>query len=95
MKYRNGMSKWIFRQLRYMYIPHAFVKRSKMDYFAPIGDWLRGLLKSWAKAILDKEPLLSVGFIRFYMIHSKWVKHLASIRIVIINYETYSCSKLR
>ena len=80
MKLRNGQSKWILRQVLYRHVPQALIERPKMGFGVPIGVWLRGPLRQWAEALLDKKRLENEGFFFPEMIRKKWTEHLSGAR---------------
>ena len=47
-KIAGGQSKWLLKQLLERYIPRQLFDRPKQGFGMPIGEWLRGPLKSWA-----------------------------------------------
>ena len=74
-KIKNGVGKYILRDVLYRYIPKKLVDRPKMGFGVPISDWLRGPLKGWADDLLDKDRLLSEGFFHPEPIHRMWREH--------------------
>jgi asparagine synthase (glutamine-hydrolysing) len=77
MKVRNGQGKWLLRQVLYQYVPKKFFERPKMGFAVPIDQWLRGPLRDWAEALLDRSRLRQEGFFNPVLIQKKWVEHLS------------------
>ena len=48
-----------------------------MGFSVPIGDWLRGELKDWGAALLDRKRLESEGFLDAESVHELWEEHQA------------------
>jgi len=57
LKLRDGVGKWILRQVLYRRLPRAIVERPKMGFSVPIDRWLRGPLRSWADGFLTPTEL--------------------------------------
>lgn len=77
LKLKKTQSKWILRQILYKYIPKKLVERPKVGFGVPIDSWLRGPLKDWAQALLDKTKLRNQGFFNPDSISIKWTEHLS------------------
>jgi asparagine synthase (glutamine-hydrolysing) len=77
LKIKNGQSKWLLRQVLYRYVPQALIERPKMGFAVPIDDWLRGPLRDWSEALLDRKRLTEDGFFNPEPIRQKWEEHLA------------------
>ena len=75
MKYRNGESKWLLRQMLYRYVPKNLIERPKMGFSVPIGKWLRGPLKEWGADLLHASYTQSSGLLNKKVILSIWREH--------------------
>jgi asparagine synthase (glutamine-hydrolysing) len=77
-----GQPKRLLREVLSRYLPREFVERPKKGFSVPLGAWLRGPLRDWAEALLDRdrlqrERLFDVGGAR-----SLWRAHLEGRRDV-------------
>lgn len=75
MKVRDGVGKWILRQVLYRHVPQALVDGPKKGFSIPIGAWLRGPLRSWADELLDEDRIDAEGFFRPALISARWNAH--------------------
>lgn len=76
MKTRGGITKWALREVLYRRVPRALIERPKMGFGVPLADWLRGPLRDWAEALLDRSRLAQQGLLRPEPIHERWQAHL-------------------
>ena len=79
-KIRNGVSKWILREVLYKYVPKELIERPKMGFGVPLGDWLRGPLREWAEILLDGNRLKNEGFFNPIIVHQNWQDHISGKR---------------
>jgi asparagine synthase (glutamine-hydrolysing) len=77
MKIRDGQGKWILRQLLYKYVPKQLIERPKQGFAIPLGQWLRGPLRTWAEQLLDPIRINREGFFSSEAIQQKWKEHMS------------------
>jgi asparagine synthase (glutamine-hydrolysing) len=80
-KYRNGMGKWLLRQVLYRYVPRDLMDRPKMGFGVPIEQWLRGPLREWAEDLLDEQRLRRQGFLNYDYVRQLLDEHLRGRRL--------------
>jgi asparagine synthase (glutamine-hydrolysing) len=76
LKVRDGMTRWLMREVAHRYLPREIVERRKVGFDVPIGAWLRGPLRDWAEDLLDETRLRREGVFNPREIRAKWREHL-------------------
>lgn len=76
LKIRNGQSKWLLREMLRTYVPDAYFDRPKMGFGGPLGDWLRGPLRTWASDLLSPHRIGASGYLQKDRVAEMWEQHL-------------------
>lgn len=79
-KIRDGVGKWVLREVLYKYVPKELIERPKMGFGVPLAEWLRGPLRDWAENLLDEKRLVAEGFFNVSLVSKKWQEHLSGQR---------------
>ena len=77
MKFRDGQTKWVLRQVLYQYIPKQLIERPKAGFGIPLGEWLREPLREWANGLLEETRLQQEGFFNVSFVRERWQEHLS------------------
>ncbi len=80
MKIRQGRGKWLLRQVLNKYVPEHLVAGPKLGFALPIGQWLRGPLRDWAEALIERSRLQSGGDLDAELVQRCWAEHLGGER---------------
>ena len=80
MKVRDGVGKWVLRQLLYRYVPKQLVDRPKMGFAVPLAAWLREDLRDWAEHLLAETRLRREGHLDVELVRRRWHEHLSGQR---------------
>lgn len=80
MKIGDGRGKLILRKLLSTMVPSELVERPKAGFAMPIGQWLKGPLRPWAEALLDRERIRSQGWLDADIVQTRWRQHLSGQR---------------
>ncbi|OZB53437.1 MAG: asparagine synthase (glutamine-hydrolyzing) [Stenotrophomonas sp. 14-69-23] len=72
MKLRDGITKYLPKQVLRRYLPDAMVFRGKRGFGAPVTQWLRGDLRDWAGDLLDPRRLRQDGVFEEAAVSALW-----------------------
>ncbi|MBD3767141.1 MAG: asparagine synthase (glutamine-hydrolyzing) [Gammaproteobacteria bacterium] len=78
-KRRDGVGKWLLKELTYRYIPKSIMDRPKQGFAVPLAQWLRGELRDWAESLLTVERLEALG-LNAVLVRQTWQAHLSGSR---------------
>jgi asparagine synthase (glutamine-hydrolysing) len=79
-KIRDGVSKWLLRQLLYRYVPREIVDRPKAGFAVPLERWLRGPLREWLTSTLDPGVVRRVGLLDPAVVQRMLLEHSTGVR---------------
>lgn len=76
IRMRDGLGKWILRQLLYRHVPRELAERPKMGFAVPLDAWLKGPLRPWAEDLLSSASLKDLPLLDPHQAQSIWQAHL-------------------
>ena len=71
-KLRGGRAKWVLRQVLDRHVPARLIDRPKRGFSVPLEAWLKGPLRDWAEALLDRDRLVHEGVFHPDPIRKSW-----------------------
>jgi asparagine synthase (glutamine-hydrolysing) len=75
LRVRDGVSKWVLREVLARHVPRALFERPKAGFGVPIGAWLRGPLRPWAEDLLSPAALRRQGSLDVARVRALWEEH--------------------
>jgi len=61
LKIRDGVNKWLLKQVVHKYVPKEKMERPKMPFIAPLTVWFKDELKDMFLKYLDRDRLIKEG----------------------------------
>jgi asparagine synthase (glutamine-hydrolysing) len=74
-KFRGARGKWLLRRVLRRYLPKELYERPKQGFNVPIGIWLKGPLRDWARELLDAQRIRRDGLLDARRIDICWQEH--------------------
>jgi asparagine synthase (glutamine-hydrolysing) len=71
-KLRDGRGKWVLRQVLARHVPTELWDRPKSGFGAPIQQWLRGSMRSWAEELLRHSVCVREGWLDGACLTREW-----------------------
>ncbi len=65
LKHRNGVSKYLLREVLYGYVPRQLFDRPKRGFSVPLADWLRNDLKYLQEKYLNRDLVNRYGVVKW------------------------------
>ncbi len=59
---RGGVAKWVLKEIVHRHVPRELVERPKSGFAIPLGEWIRGPLRDWARALTEPGRLKREGY---------------------------------
>lgn len=80
LKRRDGIGKWLLREVLYRHVPRALIERPKTGFGVPLSAWLRGPLRDWAENLLDERRLREQGLLDVAYVRRLWTEQIEGQR---------------
>ncbi|PKL49115.1 MAG: asparagine synthase (glutamine-hydrolyzing) [Candidatus Riflebacteria bacterium HGW-Riflebacteria-2] len=74
-KIKGAHGKIILRRILCKYLPQSLIERPKKGFAVPMAAWLRGELKDWGAAMVDRQRLKHEGLLNYDLIKRMWYDH--------------------
>ncbi len=76
-KIHGGLGKQPLRRLLRRYVPEQVAARAKHGFNVPVGEWLRGPLRSWAEDTLSESRLRRHGLLDVAQVRHCLTRHIS------------------
>jgi len=79
LKIREGIGKWVLREVLYKHVPRALIERPKMGFSVPLARWLREDLHAWADGVRRGGEAVRWG-LDADILTQAWGAHCSGVR---------------
>jgi asparagine synthase (glutamine-hydrolysing) len=80
MQVNGGQGKQLLRKLLCREAPRELFERRKTGFDVPVGQWIKGPLRSWAEELLDRKRMGAEGMLDAEIVGRRWRDHLSGRR---------------
>ena len=70
LKYRDGISKYILKEILFQYIPQKYFERPKQGFAIPLGHWLKNHLKYLIDYYLSEDIVNKYNIVSFEVVQN-------------------------
>jgi len=77
LKYQNGISKYLLKQILYKYIPKQYFNRPKCGFSIPLVEWLQTDLKYLLDEYLNEKVINNFGIVKYEQVKQMKMQFLA------------------
>ncbi len=88
LKIRNGIKKYLLREIVHKYVPKQMMDRPKMGFGVPIKEWFKSELADYFNEYLSKSKIESQGLINYDVVKI-WLENYNNGRTEYINHLWY------
>ena len=68
LKYKDGVSKYLLKEILFQYIPKKYFDRPKQGFAIPLALWLKGPLKHLLEEYLSEEIINKHGIVKYSVV---------------------------
>ncbi len=77
VKFRGGDQKYLLKRLLERFFPRSFVRRKKMGFGVPVGEWIRTDLRPMVEDCIHNSHLVESGILDSKGLKAHFAKHLS------------------
>jgi len=67
-KYRDGIKKYLLKEIVHQYVPKTMMDRPKMGFAIPVASWLKNELRSYVETYVNQEKIEEHGLLNWKVV---------------------------